>query len=101
MAPGTYEGHRDIPYGGSNTIIKDQLNTVTLTVRADGTADLSDSGIPIQGHIDYGSDSATFIPQTTVMGRPVDPETEKNFTVPLKPSGTSDWLYGNLLLKKR
>jgi hypothetical protein len=101
---GTYIGTR--PFStpkGSDPVVTRQIATVKLKVMPDGTANLSDSGLPLGGRIEYGSDGATFVP-LTVAGRDIqteNPDLLKSAQATLKPTSGGGWIYkGDLELKK-
>jgi hypothetical protein len=101
---GTYRGVRPFKTPpGADSFVTKQLATVTLTVRPDGTADLSDSGIPTTGRIDYGFNEATYVP-LTVAGVAVerqDPKLVDNARATLKANADGTWTYkGTLRLVK-
>jgi len=93
---GTYRGFR--PYTvvpGTDPVVTKQAARVELIVKGDVTY-LSDGGIPAEGHLDYGADSATFVPDS-FMGQPVAREPAslvKQYTVELTPLPGGAWLYG-------
>ncbi len=97
---GTYEGFRPFEVKpGTDDIVARQLATVTLKVKPDGTADLSDGGVPVEGRIDYGVNDATFVPEAIVnvsVAKQPKGLVEK-FTVPLKRIDDDHWLYGGQL----
>jgi hypothetical protein len=94
---GSYEGFRDVRVNpGTDPYVARQLARVLLIARIDGTASLSDQGIAVEGHIEYGGRSATFIPES-IAGVSMDfqkPELRTQFTVPLVPLKDGTWLYG-------
>jgi len=93
---GTYRGLR--PYSlrsGVDPVVAKQAATVELTVK-DDVAYLSDGGVPVVGHIDYGPHAATFVPDTMLghaVAQQVDAVVQKS-TVELKPLPGGAWLYG-------
>ena len=102
---GTYVGvgpYKVTP--GQDYVVAKQLATVKLIVNPDGTAELSDAGVPIKGHIDFGVHDATFVPDS-IVGTSMDqmkPEFVKMYTIKLAPKGSGDLMYnGTLLLKRR
>ena len=102
---GTYEGFR--PYTvapGNDPVVARQAARVTLIVKPNGQAELSDGGLPAEGHMDYGSSSATFIPEAVAgVGVHKQPrEVADRLTASLKPQPDGSWLYnGSVILKRK
>ena len=100
---GTYIGERPVQVApGTDPVIAAQMARVKLIVKPDGTASLSDAGVPVEGHIAYGFSDATFEPDS-ILGVSMDhqpPDKTARYTIPLKPLGPTTWLYaGTIELK--
>ena len=93
---GTYVGYRSVKVApGTDRFVTHTLSMVKLVANVDGTAFVSDQGIPLEGHIEYGGNSATFVPEK-IAGVRTELENErhvKDYTIELKPIGKGDWLY--------
>ena len=102
---GTYEGYRDVKVNpGTDPIVADQLRQVRIVAKVDGTATLSDQGMGVNGRIEYGQTTATFIPEkiADIKIEYEPPELEKQYTVTLKPEPDGTWLYaGSVKLSKK
>lgn len=101
---GTYVGLRPFKVSpGQDPFVVKQLATVELIVKPDGTAELSDAGIPVEGHIEYGGNDATFVPDA-IAGVGVykqDPSVVARYRVALTPKGPDAWVYRDSLVLNR
>ena len=101
---GTFEGVRPFQVEpGKDEFVVRQAATVTLTVKPDGTADLADGGLPAEGHIEYGTNEARFVPDA-IAGIGVVKQSQKlvdQFTVTLRRQDDDHWIYRDGLVLRR
>jgi hypothetical protein len=101
---GTYQGLQDIPIRpGTDPVVATQIRTLKIIAMTDGKAYLSDAGTPVEGELQYGSNSVTFVPES-INNVSIDRQSDdvrKRFTVVLKPLPDGGWDVNGVELKRK